>query len=391
VPVGIFDTAVITNSDVNQYVTVQKIPRRIVNTPENPAITAEMLSGIKEGFFNLFPYDNSKVNNNIPPLLGFYVDNSRSLGRAAVEPAVDQFVNFYKSYSFASGVRDFYGNPASGYVYEYVPSPEDKGEEWFKITNNLMDELLDTGRLIQTGNDILITSGVGLEFANENATEFNTVPDSGGRAYVFEKEGDSWTLIQEIKSNQVNEHVLNRFGHSVSISDDSYTIAVGSPFTKDSCNIYTFNDTEKGRLYDNIGPWLEFRNSGQYDSTIEFYETVKALSGIREAGKQAYLSLDHNGRYKSRTDSEYWECPISDLLTLLQAGHLTLDWDIVVPLMKMELSPRLVLQQIVLDYTIMQISTSYKETDSTQTLICPIQFLTMPLLVCGQLIYTPVL
>ena len=311
IPTGIFQEEVYTEPGIDNLV-VQKIPRSIPSRPEDPAKTADMLSGIKSAFFEAFPYDNSQVNNNIPPIVGFYVDDSRSLGRPVVEPAIDQFVNFYKDYSFQSGVKDFYNNPASGYIYEYTPTESDEGEDWFTISNKLVNDLLDTGNLYNGGHHTLITSGVGLEFANEQAVDFNLNPDSGGRVYVFEKEFGDWSLMQEIKSPASSPDKLPaRFGHSVSISDDGLTFAIGSPFIRESCLIYEFRDGEKDRLYNNIGRWLKFRNNatvtiGQYFGPLIRYEELTDASGSFEAGKQVYSELSRTDKFKSRSDYDFW-------------------------------------------------------------------------------------
>jgi hypothetical protein len=312
IPTGIFDTEVFVDSFAAQYLTTQKIPRVIPGRPIDVNLNNEIVSGIKEGFFRAFPFDSTKPNNNIPAMLGFYVDNSRSLGRQVVTPALDQFVNFYKNYSFQSGLRDFYDNPATGYAYEYVMTEQNKGQTWFDATNNLIDEILDTGKLVESNNHILITSGIGLQYADVNAIDFNLNPDSGGRVYIFEKEFGDWSLIQQIKSpDSSNNKVSTRFGHSVSISDDSKVISIGSPYLNEGCMIYEFSDNEKNRLYDNIGAWLNFRNNsqltiGQYFDEVIRYQALAEVSGVREAGKQMYSEFDTTNRFKARSDFDYW-------------------------------------------------------------------------------------
>jgi FG-GAP repeat len=310
-PTGIFDTdfGVDTDQLPPGYVYVKKIPRQPAHLPVDSTIAAEMLSGIKEGFFEAYPYDNAKPHNNIPPIIAYYIDESRSLGKEVVQPAVDQFFDFYKSYAFNSGVQDFYGVPSSGEVYEKVMA-DGIGENWFDFSQDLVDEVLDTGRLVANGSINLITSGIGLQFANLAALEFNIHPDSGGRVYIFEKEGNDWSLTQQIKSpNLVNTKEPNRFGHSVAISDDGRTIAVGSPFIRESCSIYRFDESERQRLYGNIGEWLELRNtagSGSYDPLVTRYEELKDASGTFAAGEQLYLEMNVTDRYKARSDFDYW-------------------------------------------------------------------------------------
>ena len=67
----------------------------------------EIFHGTTSG---VFPYDASKSNNNIPPILGIYVDNSFSMGQNVVGTAIDKFKDWYKAYSLASGVTDIFGD-----------------------------------------------------------------------------------------------------------------------------------------------------------------------------------------------------------------------------------------------------------------------------------------
>ncbi len=150
-----------------------------------------------------FPYDASLPLNGLPPIVGFYVDDSRSLGREEVEPAIDNFVNYYKWYSHASGVQDVYGTVDSGHIYEYKPS-RGAAEDWLWMSNTLVDNLLDSGRLIEDNGLRFITSGVGPEFQNPNLTEFNRPPASGGRAYIFENH-IAMRLVLYLNTTQVRK------------------------------------------------------------------------------------------------------------------------------------------------------------------------------------------
>ena len=128
-----------------------------------------------------------------------YADDSRSLGRSDLEPAIDQFKQYYLDYSFLSGVKDWYEVQDSGHLYEFVPSTG-AAENWVKMSTTLIDNLLDTGRLVSSDGMRFVTSGNGLEFANPAASEFTAPAASGGRVYIFEKESGHWNLIQELES-----------------------------------------------------------------------------------------------------------------------------------------------------------------------------------------------
>ena len=193
-PTGVFGNSSPAGSQpLADFMFHKKIGRKYGATDE------AVLSGIKEAFHEAFPYDATKVHNNIPPILGMYADDSRSLGRSDLEPAIDQFKQYYNDYSFLSGVRDWYGVQDSGHLYEFIPSTG-AAEDWVAMSKTIMDELLDTGRLVSSDGLRFITSGIGLEFANPAASEFNAPAASGGRVYIFEKESGHWNLIQEINS-----------------------------------------------------------------------------------------------------------------------------------------------------------------------------------------------
>jgi hypothetical protein len=193
-PTGIFgNNSQAGNVQLADFIVHKKIGRKRGATDE------AVLSGIKSAFHEAFPYDATKAHNNIPPILGMYADNSRSLGRSDLEPAIDQFKQYYNNYSFLSGVKDWYGVQDSGHLYEFVPTGG-ASEDWVAMSKTIIDNLLDTGRLVSDDGMRFVTSGIGLEFANPAASEFNSPAASGGRVYIFEKESGHWNLIQEIKS-----------------------------------------------------------------------------------------------------------------------------------------------------------------------------------------------
>ena len=160
------------------------------------ATTDEIVQDMKDAFRLAWPYDTSKIHNNIPPVLGLCVDDSRSLGRDDLEPAINQFKEWYEQYSFLSGVKDFHGVQDTGHLHERFP-PDGSAEDWVALSAATIRDVVDTGRLVEANAMRFITGGIGIEFANENLTEFNVPPASGGRVYVFEREDQDWQLIQE--------------------------------------------------------------------------------------------------------------------------------------------------------------------------------------------------
>ena len=277
------------------FITLKSISRNY-GYNEDLVKTSGILSGIKEAFFEAFPYDSGKLHNNIPPMLGMYVDNSSSLGRDSLEPAIDQFIDFYKSYSFASGLRDFNNVRDSGQVIEYVPE-DYSAENWVEMSQLILSEVLSTGNLVANNQVRFLTGSVGT--FNSNLAAFNVPPESGGKVYIFEKESGSWNLIQEIRSPNVTYSNPDRFGHAVSISDDSEVVVVGSPYISQAVMVFERKDEEKDRFYSSLYNWVKNNRPDKYVSEILLYENSYGFSKDQQA---LYLSLDKNDKFKSRVD-----------------------------------------------------------------------------------------
>ena len=285
-----------------------------------------MTSGIKEAFHKAFPIDTSILHNNIPPIVGILQDDSSSANSNNVngrytdgtEASVNEFIDYYKEYSYASGVIDLSGPTAgSGYVKRSTGSSED----WGGISAQLLNDTLATGNLIANGALNFITSGIGLEWAKTSLTEFNKKPIYTGRAYVFEKENDRFNLIQEIEAGYQPgyniergytlgaEDTIDRFAHSVAISDNSEVIAIGSPFARsENCTIYERSATEESRLFNGLGGWLT-----RYDFAEELVDLQEQTSvhGAASGQRLVYNSLSEHNKWKFRSDNLFWGTPPS--------------------------------------------------------------------------------
>lgn len=285
------------------FITKKTIPRNEGIVTEEDALA--VFSGIKSAFDETFPYDSSKINNNIPVMLGVYVDKSRSLGRSAVTPGLDRFLSYYQNYSFASGLQDFFGTQVSGVVYEYTP-PTFNSEDWISLSTIVLNELLDTGRLVLDNQVRFFSSGVGPEFFNTNLSQFNYPPSSGGRVYIFEKESGSWNLIQEIQSPVVSYDANDRFGHAVAISEDTNVIGIGSPYINQCCKIYEYRPIEKTRLFNSLYSWLPYKNSTlfgnsqRYLDLMESYQQWLDVYGFDYANKTLYANLTSTEKFEAR-------------------------------------------------------------------------------------------
>jgi len=311
-PTGIFGTLKSNQGNLPKFITHNKIGRKNIGVSDGA-----IFSGIKSAFLNTWPHDSSVNNSGIPVVFGIYVDSSRSLGRAAIEPAINQFKQWYRDYSYASGVRDFYGNRSEGHLYEYFPDvdttkvdyhgdPDENSkadlEDWVSMSKRIINNTLDTGRLIENDSLRFITSGIGAEFVNASAIDFNIPPDSGGRVHVFERVNGRFDLIQEIKAPSSGPfEVPDRFGHSVATSKDSSTIVIGSPYATDSCLAYSFNPSARSGIYTGLESWLNER-SETYQDEISRLANYKKEAGNIQGAKRLYEEIDESGRYQIRID-----------------------------------------------------------------------------------------
>jgi hypothetical protein len=282
------------------------------NSQEFLDIDDEILEQIKEAFNELYPYDTSKQHNNIPAILGVYVDNSRSLGSSAIEPALGRFKEYFQEYAFNSGVVDVFGNPSSGAVL----STTSLDENWILQTNTLIDFALDSGRLINEDFLKLLTDPATFGVFNENLPEFNIPPSSGGCVYLFEKESGSWNLIQEIFS-PTNDNTIpaDLFGKSVKVSEDGSILAIGSPYINQAVTIYERDPFEQNRMYSNIEDWVDYHleqdQFNEYYAQLKFNIDFLKASGNFEDGdsgvyRTVFLDMSHQEKYDYRNDVDYW-------------------------------------------------------------------------------------
>ena len=206
---------------------------------------------------------------------------------------------------------------------------ENESQQWNQSAIDLLNTTLDTGRLSTAEmpggiaeHKVLsfITSGIGQEWAQEGAFEFQIPPSSGGRAYVFEKESGVFNCVQEIKSydDRLSAFESNidglphlsygvqyhdRYGHAVSISANSEVISIGSPYTTTPCEIYERKDSENQRMYSKIRDWLVF--AGLTDEVTRYDELLVAL-GATVAQTVTYDELSSTNKFRLRIDETFW-------------------------------------------------------------------------------------
>lgn len=277
-------------------------------------------SGVKEEFLSMFPYYKGP-HSGIPPIMGIFREKSNSAGLGAFynkntnNNIVDDFIDFYNDYAYASGVIDPEISPPhnkeSGYFNKILGASED----WAETSIDLLNKTLDSGNLIRQDALRYITSGVGQKWAQEDAYEFQIPPSSGGRVYIFEKESGVFNCIQEIKSYadrstfDVGDDPIgddnvfgrgakynDRYGHAVSISKNAEIISIGSPYVGQSCEIYERDEKENDRMFKNVLDYLQYLGSG-----VEKFNMILADSGVDVARRVSYHELNPDQRFEIRT------------------------------------------------------------------------------------------
>tara|TARA_Y100000385_G_scaffold251545_1_gene274366 strand:+ start:56420 stop:63889 length:7470 start_codon:yes stop_codon:yes gene_type:complete len=293
-----------------QFITKKSITRHtndVNGTVEFSNKDDEILNGIKDAFFEVYP-----TASTMPAILGVYVDNSRSLGTAAIEPALSRFKDFYQSHVFNSGLLDHFDQPSSGAILSTTTDDED----WITQSNALLEFTLDSGRLYKENYLELLTDPEEFGKFNTNVPQFNEPPASGGSVYLFEKESGTWNLIQELKSPTLNTDIaVDHFGKSVDISKNGEVIIVGSPYIDEAVSIYEYDYSEKDRLYSNVESWIDYHVSQGTNDDV--YPNLKFnLDALKlnfpededheNAFRSIYTLLSKDQKYFYRTDKDFW-------------------------------------------------------------------------------------
>lgn len=295
-----------------------------------PRVYNQIASGFYQAFFSAFPSGQQvrdarePVYNGVPAIIGRFKDTSNSFIGAVsrVQNAVnynlfDEIEDFYNNYTYESGVINQQTDLAATGLFKPYNGA---GDDWATITESFVqDDLLNTGVLIEENNLIYITSGVGQEWNKLNAPEFQLPPNSGGRAFIFEKERDNWNCVQVVSSPNrpqssdsagegdlgdedmgIAARYVDRFGHAVGISKNAEIVSIGSPFTDSPCRIYERSQEEINKLYSRVREWC-FEN-GKTDAVAAY----DAQSDIKDAEIAAYDTLSMSDRFAFRNDTTFW-------------------------------------------------------------------------------------
>ena len=280
------------------------------------AVYDNMLSGVKDAFLSQFS-QKFGPHSGIAPILGLFREKSHSAGLGAfLNPldknnVVDDFLEFYEDYAYASGVVDPPMESESGY-YNKILAPS---ESWHEASIELLNKTLDSGNLIRQDALKYITSGVGQEWSQPNAYEFQIPPSSGGRVFIFEKESGIFNCVQEIKSFADRESqnfddpsstedyfgygalYNDRYGHAVSISKNSEVISIGSPFTTQACEIYQRDEDVTAKVHAKV---LDYLNSIGDTAAVSRYENLLANSGVDVAQRVSYHEMTQDDKLRLR-------------------------------------------------------------------------------------------
>jgi len=279
------------------------------DTQEFRDVDDQIFAELKAIYDELYPIDNTKILNNIPAIFGFYVDDSASYGPRALGSSSNSIIKDGALYRFQEWIKqkasdnnfvDIYNDPAQPHMYTNIS--EDEG--WIFQSSRILDETLNIEALYEKQAYRLFANNLGT--FNENISDFNYPPASGGAVYIFEKDAQGeWFPLQEINSPTTSSDTPpDRFGYTIEVSDDGKVLAVGSPFMNPSVQVYRqrseedinihirstliewittrgISDTSFGEAFDLYDEWRQFSQSGynivQYnDKLTSLYNKMSA-------------------------------------------------------------------------------------------------------------------
>jgi len=285
------------------------------NSQEYKDQEAVMLQELKDIFHEEFPITGSPIHNGLPPLLGVYIDNSRSLGAKPIgyfdddlrSGSLNKFLSYYKDYTLNNGVKFYNGTPSSGSVKVTLKNDED----WISQSISAIQDLTDLNRLSSTTDGQLISDNLGT--FNSEADEFNVPPPSGGAVFVFEKkDGRPFEVIQAIDSPvDYDNDVSDRFGHDVAISDDGNIIVIGSPYSEHAVQIWEYDEYYDSTLINYITSHMLIhfltkysnieRDNSTFGEAYSVYENYKdalnTTTSVRNLRISTYNSMSESLRF----------------------------------------------------------------------------------------------
>jgi len=241
---------------------------------------SELINEIIDIYQELFPLDPSIINNGLPPIVGFDVDNSLSYGPSALGSELPDrikggvlggFQTWLSDYAYNNGLVNYKGEAARPYFYTTVTADEG----WMNHASAILKRALDRENLYEGGAVTLFANNLGT--FTEGLSEFNTPAPSGGAAYVFEKLDYGWDLTQELLSpTTTSNHYVDRYAHDVAISKEGNVIVIGSPFINEAVQVLEYNPYYDSSFYVEFRDWLRFEGSKD-TSYGELYQSARTL------------------------------------------------------------------------------------------------------------------
>jgi len=274
---------------------------------ENAALNAQL----QDIYHELFPLDSSIINNGLPPIVGFYVDDSLSYGPRALGStspdkiqggALGAFQTWLSDYAYTNGLVDYAGDAARPYFTTKIANDEG----WISQAKEIFAQVLDPDVIIANGSFKLFANNMGI--FRQGLEEYNIPSPSGGAVYVFEKFDHGWDIIQEINSPSAGyDHVPDRYGHDVAISEQGNVLVVGSPFVEEAVQIFENNSSQESQFYNRFVTWLRSTNDTSYGEIYQAQQTFNNLPAattneiFKENAKNVFgNSLSPSGRYTFR-------------------------------------------------------------------------------------------
>ena len=187
--------------------------------------------------------------------------------------------------------------PAYGQVAQFFTDNEIQAENWILLATGILDDLLDFDNLDSRQQTRFITNELRDPPPGSTRSDYNILPDSGGRVYIFQNENNSWNLIQEIRSPNISYNYPDQFGHCVSISADTELIGIGSPYINEAVSMFEYKPEETQRYYNSLYFWINLNSERVFR-----YTNALDKFAIDNNSYELYLSLTPDDKFKSRLD-----------------------------------------------------------------------------------------
>lgn len=238
----------------------------------SPAQVAQLVYYIKasnSGNDDMFGQSVSISANNDVLVVGANAEDSNSIG-----------IN-------GDGSDNSNGNAGAAYIYRHNGTTWVQ-EAFVKASNSeANDEFGWSVNISGDGNTIAV--GARNEDSNSAANETDNSAAFSGAAYVFRYDGTNWAQQAYVKASLPDAG--DRFGHSVSLSSDGNTLAVGAPFESSDANTINGDETNNTATYSGAAYLYRFDGSNW---TQQAYIKANNSGSSDNFGNSVALSADGN-------------------------------------------------------------------------------------------------